>query len=85
MKKVIALMIVMLLLLTGCNYKFVDTNWTFNYAYITFPDGSIKEVEVKKWAEDSTSITIQSRDGNIYCVSMHNCVLTRDQWEGYVK
>lgn len=85
MKKVIALVIVLLFLLTGCNYRMIDTHWTFNYAYITFPDGHIEEVEVEEWTEDATSITIESKDGNIYCVSMHNCLLTKRAWDGYNK
>ena len=80
---VLTVILVVALIATACNYNIVDTKWTFNYAYITFPDGHIEEVEVKSWAEDQTSVTITAKDDNIYCVSMHNCLLTKDRWEGF--
>lgn len=85
MKKTIGIMVavIAILLLGGCNHRLIDTKWTFNYAYIVFPDGSVEEIEVKSWTEDDSSVTIQAKDGNVYCVSMHNCIMTQDRWVGY--
>ncbi len=72
--------IVATFLLCGCNYKILDTDWQFDYAYITLPDGCIREVKIDKWSEDGNSVTIRSKDGNVYCVSMHNCFMTKERW-----
>jgi len=84
MKKIIAIVLVVAVIMlcaTGRNYKLVDTKWHFNYAYIAMPNGDIIEVAVKKWAEDGNSVTIQTEDGQVYCVSYHNCILTKNKWE----
>ena len=82
-KKILCIIlgIIMILSMCACNYNFFDTSWDFQYAYLTLPDGSIKEVEIDSWSEDSTSVTIKSEDGNIYCVSMMNCFMTKEKWE----
>jgi len=84
MKKIIAIALmvaVIMLCATGCNFKLIDTKWHFNYAYIAMPNGSVVEVTVKKWTEDAQSVTIEGEDGQVYCVSYHNCILTKNKWE----
>lgn len=84
MKKIIAIttIVSMLLALTACgNYRFVDSHWEFNYAYITFPDGTVKEVEVVRWAEDSQSVTIEASDGQVYSVSYYHVIMTKERVE----
>lgn len=82
--RIIVLSMVMALLLislSSCNFQLIDTKWQFNYAYITFPNGEIMEVEIEKWTEDGNSVTIQCKDGNVYSVSYHNCFLTKNRLE----
>lgn len=83
MKKIlgIILIVAMIFCFTGCNMKLLDTDYHFNYAYITMPDGSVIEVNVNKWVEDSNSITIESDAGQVYSVSYHNCLMTKNKWE----
>lgn len=83
MKKVIAITIIVsiLLALTACNYRMIDSHWEFNYAYITFPDGSVKEVEVEQWTEDSQSVTIEASDGQVYSVSYYHVMMTKERME----
>lgn len=83
MKKivVIILTIIMVLVFTGCNYSPVDVHWGFEYAYIYLPNGEITEIKISSWTEDENSVTIIAEDGQIFNVSYHNCILTKDRWE----
>ena len=52
MKKVLCSLLIggLGILAVGCgNQQLLDTEYTYNKAIIGFPDGSVKEVEVKKW------------------------------------
>ncbi|MDR0904670.1 MAG: hypothetical protein LBN00_00610 [Oscillospiraceae bacterium] len=78
MKKIIAgiLLVISLLTLTSCgNKKIFDTTYTFNYAMIKMPDGSILEGRLESWTDyegEQLQVTI---DGNTYLVSSINTVL----------
>lgn len=66
--------------LVGCgNLDMFDTNYTYHYALTKWPDGSVKKIEIKQWADyEGEQIQIISTDGNIYLLSMNNTVLVRD-------
>ena len=67
--------------LVGCgNHDMLDFNHTFHYAVTRWPDGSMKKIEIKQWAEylGEQKIQIISTDGNIYLLSMNNTVLVRE-------
>ena len=68
------------ILAVGCgNQQLLDTQYTYNKAIIGFPDGSVKEVEVKKWNDyDDTSIQIISEEGEIYLTDLKNVVLLKE-------
>ena len=83
MKKIIATIIVfvMLLALVGCGNKTLfDTQYTFEYAIVAFPDGSTKNIEIKQWKdyEDGEQIQIIAKDGTVYLVNSVNCVLVKE-------
>ena len=63
-------------LLTGCNKQLVDLNYSFNYAIIQLPDGTIVEGKVQSWTdyEDGEQLQIKI-DGVTYLCSSYNCVL----------
>ena len=80
MKKLILLPI-LALAISGCgNLDMLDTNCTYHYAVTRWPDGSMKKIEIKQWAEydGEQKIKIISTDGTIYLLSMNNTVLVRD-------
>ena len=80
MKKLILLSI-LALAISGCgNLDTFDTNYTYHYAITKWPDGSVKKIEIKQWAEydGEQKIQIISTDGNIYLLSKNNTVLVRD-------
>ena len=67
-------------LAVGCgNQQLLDTEYTYNKAIIGFPDGSVKEVEVKKWNDyDDSSIQIIGKDGKVYLTDLKNVVLLKE-------
>ena len=79
MKKLILLPI-LALAISGCgNLDMFDTNFTYHYAITRWPDGTVKKIEIKQWADyEGEQIQIISTDGNIYLLSMNNTVLVRD-------
>lgn len=83
MKKIFAILILACVLLTlvGCgNYQMVDLNYSFDYAYISYGDGTVEKVEVASWRdyEDGDQIQITGKDGTVYLVHSENCVLIKE-------
>lgn len=67
------------LFLVGCgNQTFIDTVYTFNYASVKLPDGSIKDGSVKEWSDydDGDQIQIKFEDGHTVLVHSSNVVLS---------
>ena len=88
-KKLIAIILysAMVMSLCGCNfswYDWIDTNYHFNKAIISMPDGSVIEVEVAKWADaqDGEQLTITAKDGTRYLTSSYNCILVEEAHNG---
>ena len=84
MKKIIALLMIMLVLATmvSCGNKDIfDTVYSYDYAIIAFPDGTTKKVEIKQWTdyEDGDQLQIKSTDGTIYLVHSEDCVLVKEK------
>ena len=67
--------------LTSCNYDIIDTTYAFDYAYISYGDGTVEKVKIKSWRdyEDGEQIQITSTDGDVYLVSSYNCVLVKEK------
>ena len=82
MKKLATLFILICLvvMLIGCNYQMVDIHYEFNYAYISYGDGTVKKVEIKSWRdyEDGDQIQVTGKDGTVYLVHSENCVLVKE-------
>ena len=83
MKKIIAvfLLILALISLISCGNKdMFDTVYTFDYAIVSFPDGSTKTIEIEKWTdyEDGEQLQITAEDGTVYLVSSYNCILVKE-------
>ena len=66
--------------LCGCgNLDMFDMNYTFDTAVIRWPDGTLKEINIKKWCDyEGEQIQIISKDGKTYLISMNNAVLIRN-------
>ena len=78
MKKLLAIIALCAVLLTGCGNKTLfDTTYTFDRAIIQLPSGKVLDIEIKEWTdfEDGEQIQIKAKDGKVYLVHSANCVL----------
>ena len=73
--------IVSLTTLTACNVDMVDTNYSFDTAYIQMGDGTVNKVSVKKWRDYENSDTVQviADDGTVYLTHYANVVLVKEK------
>ena len=81
MKKIFAIILTVLMLcsLTACgNYDAFDTVYTYDYAIVTFPDGTTQTIELSQWTDyEGEQIQITAMDGTVYLVNSVNCVLVK--------
>ena len=65
------------LLLISCNRQIIDLKYRFNKAYVKWPDGTMKVVEISKWRdyENSDQIQIIAKDGRTYLLHSVNVTL----------
>lgn len=78
MKKLIA-GIAIAIAACGCgNLDILDTNFTYDVALVKWPDGTMKEIQVKQWSDyEGEQVQVIGKDGAIYLISMNNAVLIR--------
>ena len=81
MKKLIALLVVVILALTvmllaGCNKQLVDLTYSYEYAIIGLTNGETVEGKVSSWTDFEDGDQLQIRiDGKTYLVHSSNVVL----------
>lgn len=76
MKKIL-LLIVPVLLITGCNRQVFDFKYTYNKAYCNY-NGDKFELNIDKWKDyDGEQIQIMS-NGKTYLISANNCYLVEE-------
>ena len=83
MKKIIAVVLCVLMMATvmvGCGNKdMLDTNYTFDKAIISLPDGSIVQGKVQTWTDYEDGDQIQVKiDNVVYLVHSSNIVLINE-------
>ncbi len=77
--KLTVVAIVSMVLLAGCGNKtFFDTTYTFNYAQVKLPDGTVKTGKVKEWRdyEDGDQLQIKFEDGTTHVAHSSQVVLS---------
>lgn len=80
MRKFIASVVVgigLLVSLTACNKQVIDLTYSYSWAQIKMPDGSIVEGRVDSWTDyegEQVQVTI---DGTTYLVSSINLVMKK--------
>jgi len=82
MKKVITFILLLGVILSICSCnKMIDTTVKFDYAIVSFPDGTSKRIELAGWTdfEDGDQIQIKAKDGTVYLVHSEDCVLVRER------
>lgn len=76
MKKIL-LLIVPVLLITGCNRQVFDFKYPYNKAYCNY-NGDKFELNIDKWSDyDGEKIQIMS-NGKTYLISANNCYLVEE-------
>ena len=81
MKKAIAIMliIVMVVIFAGCNYKVVDLTYKFDKVILSLPDGTIVSGRLDNWKDyedcDQVQVVI---DGVTYLAHQNNVVLIKE-------
>ena len=72
----ILLIVFVMIFLTGCgNKRWIDFQYTFNYAYIELPNGEIVDGKVEDW-DDFEGDQLQIQIGGIvYLTSANKAVL----------
>jgi hypothetical protein len=81
MKKIIALLLAVIVLLSvcllaGCNKQLVDLTYSYEYAIIGLPNGQVVEGKVSSWTDYEDGDQLQIRiDGKTYLVHSSNVVL----------
>ena len=89
MKKIVflvlltALLAMSALIFASCgNYQMFDTTYSFNYAYVVWPDGTAEKLPIKSWMDyEGEQIQIKTADGNVYVFHSANCVLASENAE----
>lgn len=71
------LLLVMLVLVTGCNKQIFDTTYSYDYAYCDYQNDKVPtEMQIKKWNDyDGEQLQIIDEDGNVWLVNSTRCVL----------
>ncbi len=82
MKKKISLLLTIIALatlLTGCNRQIIDLTYSYNYAYISLPNGECVEGKIQSWTDYEDGDQLQVKiDGKTYLTDTTRCVLVND-------
>ena len=80
MKKLIIFVVMLVALLTGCNYGMMDLNYKYDRAIIKLANDEVIEVEIKQWTDYSgEQLQIIAEDGTVYLTSSFRCDLINDK------
>ena len=76
---IILLIFVLTFLVSFGNKMLIDTRYTYNMAYITICDETIK-VEIDSWRDysDGDQIQVVAKDGKVYLSNSTNIVLVKE-------
>lgn len=77
MKKIICILLILTTMLCGCNGG-PTTNYKYDYAYISMPDGSTILCEIDSWTIMEDCYAITTMDGTRYLVNSINCVMVEN-------
>ena len=61
------------------NRQVFDTTYSFNYAYVQWPDGKAEKLKIKSWKDyEGEQIQIKTEDDKVYVFHSANCVLAAE-------
>lgn len=83
MKKILATIIILMLfvvVMSGCNKQIFDTTYTFDKAIISLPNGEVIEGKIDSWTDYEDGDQIQVKINDItYLVHSSNVVLIKEK------
>lgn len=83
MKKILAILMIMLLMvatLSGCNKQIFDTTYSFDKAIISLPNGNVVEGKIDSWTDFEDGDQIQVKiNGITYLVHSSDIVLIKEK------
>ena len=74
----ILILVISIITLSSCNMQILDTTYSYEYAYISLPNGKVIEGKVDSWVDyesDAVQIVI---NGKTYLTHYSNVVLISD-------
>ena len=73
---ILFLVVIMAVVLSGCNKQIFDTTYSFDRAIISLPNGEIVEGKIDSWKDYEDGDQIQVKiDGKTYLVHSSNIVM----------
>lgn len=74
----VAIIVAILLCMTGCNKETFDFNYTFDKAICNI-GGTYHEFKIDKWTDyEGEQIQLTDKEGNVYLVNSVNCTLIKE-------
>ena len=75
-----AMLALCMIVFSSCgNYEMFDTTYSFNYAYVVWPDGKAEKLAIKSWTDyEGEQIQIKTEDDKVYVFNSVNCVLAAE-------
>lgn len=73
---ILFLVVIMAVVLSGCNKQIFDTTYSFDRAIISLPNGEVVEGKIDSWKDYEDGDQIQVKiDGKTYLVHSSNIVM----------
>ena len=72
MRKLLVILVTLIIMciLTSCNYDIMDTKFQYDYAIIRLPNGIVIEGKIIKWKDyEGEQLQLVLEDGNTYLVN----------------
>ena len=75
--EIFCLLIILLIIMTGCNYQFIDLEYNYKKAVCNY-DGDKFTLEINKWTDyDGEQLQVIS-NGKTYLISANKCYLVSE-------
>ena len=74
----LVVLVVSMLVLSSCNMQILDTTYSYEYAYISLPNGEVIEGKVDSWVDYESDAVQVVINGKTYLTHYSNVVLISD-------
>ena len=74
----ILILAISIITLSSCNMQILDTTYSYEYAYISLPNGNVVEGKVDSWVDYESDAVQVVINGKTYLTHYSNVVLISD-------